>query len=180
MSYVDRHFPGVAGVTVSAATVALLLAGLMLFGGRGGDAPAQALEPFYPEPTDYSVDQAGVLSEEQEKWLNDKLAELDGPRQQIAVVLVKTTAPVSVEEYGIRLAEKWRVGKKDVDNGAILIVATEDRKVRIEVGKGLEGDLTDAEAGRILDEAVVPRLADGDWYAGVMAGAEAISREVSE
>lgn len=98
-----------------------------------------------PDATNYAVDTAGALSEVEIATLNAKLHELDNTSHQIAVVVVSTTGSMSIEEYGIHLAEKWKVGKEGLDNGAIIIIATQDRKVRIEVGKGLEGDIVDFE-----------------------------------
>lgn len=167
--------------TFAVVIFALVLAVMVfLIVGSEGSEPKASAEAFYPEPSNYAVDAAGVLDAKHLKWVNDKLAELDGDRQQLAVVVVKTTAPLGIEEYSIRLAEKWKVGKADMDDGAILVVATEDRKVRIEVGDGLQVDLTDAESGRILDEQVLPQFKKGDWYAGIMAGIVAIKNEVNK
>lgn len=136
-------------------------------------------EAFYPEPTNYAVDAAGVLSTDQLQTLNENLKYMDTDKAQFAVVIVKTTAPLSIEEYGIKLAEKWKVGDVDTDNGAIIILATEDRKVRIEIGYGLEGDINDAAAGAIVDEHMIPELKAGNWYAGITAGLNALAARVN-
>lgn len=135
-------------------------------------------EAMYPEPSNYAVDSAGILSVEQLAELNTKLATMDTDAHQFGVVVVKTTQPLDIEAYSIKLAEKWRVGKEDLDNGAIIVVATEDRKVRIEVGYGLEGDINDAAAGKILDDSMVPLLKQGDWYGAINSGLDALSARV--
>ena len=91
---------------------------------------------------------------------------------QVAVLLVPATAPETIEQFGIRVAEKWKLGRKGVDDGAILIVAKEERKLRIEVGRGLEGVLPDAVAKRIIADDIVPRFKQGDFNAGVNAGVD--------
>jgi len=91
---------------------------------------------------------------------------------QIAVLIVPTTQPEEIEQYGIRVADQWKLGRKGVDDGAILIVAKDDRRVRIEVGRGLEGALPDAIANRIVDEAIAPRFKLADYDGGVEAGVE--------
>jgi len=132
-------------------------------------------EVFYPEATNYAVDTSGVLTADQLATLNTKLGAIQG--KEIGVAVVKTTAPLSIEEYGIKLAEKWKVGNADLDNGAIIIIATEDRKVRIEVGYGLEGDINDAKAGRIIDNHMLPSLKKGDWYGAIVGGIDGINAE---
>ena len=130
---------------------------------------------FYPEPTNYLVDSAEVLIGDEGIKLS--LEEFD-QIAQIAVVTVKTTQPLTIEEYAIKLAEKWKVGYKGLDNGAILLIAVEDRKLRIEVGRGLEGSLTDIEAKAIIDDVIVPYLKEDKWDEGVRAGVEAIKQEI--
>ena len=130
---------------------------------------------FYPEPTNYLVDSAEVLIGDEGITLS--LKEFD-QIAQIAVVTVKTTQPLTIEEYAIKLAEKWKVGYKGLDNGAILLIAVEDRKLRIEVGRGIEGSLTDIEAKTIIDKVIVPYLKEGKWDEGVTAGVETIKQEI--
>ena len=134
---------------------------------------------FYPEPTNYVVDAAGALSQATIDSLNAELKTFDG-KAQIAVAVVKTTAPFTIEEYGIKLAEKWKVGYQGKDNGIIIILATEDRKVRIEVGKGLEGDIPDAVAGRIIDEAMIPSLKISNWDAAIVYGVQALKIKLTK
>lgn len=131
---------------------------------------------FYPEPTGYVVDQAGILSDATEKELSSQLKAFDS-KAQVAVLTVKTTGPLSIEEYGIKLAEKWKVGYKGKDNGVIFLVASEDRKMRVEVGRGLEGDITDSEAAHVID-AVRPFYKDGKWDQGTKEAVNLITKEI--
>jgi uncharacterized protein len=89
---------------------------------------------------------------------------------QLAVLIVPTTKPETIEEYSIRVAEQWKLGRKGVDDGAILLVAKDDRAVRIEVGYGLEGALPDVIAARITDQVIVPRFRAGDFVGGINEG----------
>lgn len=132
-----------------------------------------------PESTGYVVDQAGVLTEETKTKVESTLKALD-QTAQVAVVTVKTTQPWDEKQYAIKLAEKWKPGYKGKDNGVIFLIVTDDRKVRIEVGRGLESVITDSKAGQILDDSVVPFLKSNDWNGGVVAGVEAISKEVNK
>jgi uncharacterized protein len=88
------------------------------------------------------------------------------------VLLVPTTQPETIEQYGIRVAEAWKLGRKGVDDGALLLVAKDDRALRIEVGYGLEGAVPDAIAKRIVEETITPRFREGDFYGGVSAGVD--------
>ena len=136
-------------------------------------------EISYPEPIGYVVDTANVLSAETEATLTQILTELDSTAQ-VAVVTVETTQPQDEKQYAIELAERWKPGYEGKDNGVIFLIVTKDRKVRIEVGKGLESVLNDSKAGRILDDSVVPHLKNNDWDNGALSGVEAIKREVTK
>jgi uncharacterized protein len=89
---------------------------------------------------------------------------------QIAVLIVPSTQPESIEQYSIRVVEQWRLGRRRVDDGALLIVAKNDRNTRIEVGYGLEGALNDAVCARIIREIITPRFRQGDFYGGITDG----------
>jgi uncharacterized protein len=95
------------------------------------------------------------------------------------VLIVPTTQPEPIEEYSIRVVDQWKLGRKGVDDGALLLVAKDDHKVRIEVGRGLEGVLTDALSNRILDETIKPAFRRGDLYGGIDAGLEQMMKLVS-
>src|SRR5262249_44774210 len=94
-----------------------------------------------------------------------KLATLQTKKgSQVAMLIVPTTQPEAIEQYSIRVVEQWKLGRKGVDDGALLIVAKNDRKLRIEVGRGLEGAIPDAIARRIVAEVIAPRFREGDFY----------------
>lgn len=119
------------------------------------------------------VDTTGTLSTEQQAALIQKLREFEAAKgSQIAVLLVQTTQPEAIEQYALRVAENWKIGRKNVDDGAILVVALQDRALRIEVGYGLEGALTDITSKRIIEEIIVPQFRQGDFAGGVVAGVD--------
>ena len=121
------------------------------------------------------IDQTGTLSSSEVASLDQVLSAFEKKKgSQLAVLIVKTTAPESIEQYGIRVADQWKLGRKKIDDGAILIIAKADRTLRIEVGYGLEGVLTDATSKRIIDDIIVPRFKQQDFYGGVVAGVQAI------
>jgi uncharacterized protein len=126
-----------------------------------------------PALTGRVVDQTGTLSSSEQADLSGTLADFEKRKgSQIAVLIVPTTQPESIEQFSIRVAEAWKIGRSKVDDGAILVVAKNDRKLRIEVGYGLEGALTDATTKRIIDEIIAPRFKSGDFAGGITAGAE--------
>lgn len=123
------------------------------------------------------TDLAGTLSEAERRDLESRLAAFEERRgTQIAVLLVPTTKPEEIEQYSIRVAEAWKIGRKGVDDGLIVIVAKDDRRVRIEVGYGLEGAIPDSVAKRVIEEKIVPRFRAGDFYGGLRDGLEALMR----
>ncbi|MGD0491867.1 MAG: YgcG family protein [Steroidobacteraceae bacterium] len=126
-----------------------------------------------PPLTGRVIDLTGTLSGSAVNRIEGELAGLEATKgSQIAVLIVPTTQPEEIEQYGIRVADQWKLGRKGVDDGAILIVAKDDRRARIEVGYGLEGALPDAIANRILDETITPHFKLGDYDGGVEAGVE--------
>jgi uncharacterized protein len=119
------------------------------------------------------VDQTATLSSGDIASLTQSLQSLEARKgSQVAVLIVPTTAPETIEQYSIRVAEAWKIGRKKVDDGALLVVAKDDRKLRIEVGYGLEGALNDVTAKRIIDEVITPRFRTGDFAGGISAGVE--------
>jgi uncharacterized protein len=117
------------------------------------------------------VDQTGTLSSGDIASLTQTLKDFETRKgSQIAVLIVPTTAPEAIEQYSIRVAEAWKIGRKKIDDGAILVVAKDDRKLRIEVGYGLEGALTDVTSRRIIDEVITPKFRSGDFAGGISAG----------
>ena len=134
----------------------------------------------YPKYSSYVNDFANVLQENTEQALNTKLSDFDKKTtNQIAVVTVETTEPETIEEYSINLAEEWKPGQKGKDNGVILLFAMEDRKMRIEVGRGLEGELTDVESKHILDDTIRPEFKAGIIDSGVTKGVDAVIFAIS-
>lgn len=125
------------------------------------------------------TDLTGTLSAGERTALEETLAAFEQRKgSQIAVLIVPTTSPETVEQYALRVAESWKLGRKGVDDGALLLVAKDDRTLRIEVGYGLEGVIPDAVAKRIISEIVVPRFRAGDFAAGIRAGVEQMIRLV--
>jgi uncharacterized protein len=121
------------------------------------------------------TDLTGTLTPDQIATLEQRLREFEAAKgSQIAVLLVPTTQPETIEQYSIRVAEKWRLGREGVDDGVLLVVAKEDRAVRIEVGYGLEGALPDVLANRITDQVLVPSFRSGDFYGGVASAIDRI------
>src|SRR5260221_9883439 len=119
------------------------------------------------------VDQTGTLSSGAIDSLQQTLRAFEARKgSQIAVLIVPTTEPESIEQYSLRVAETWKIGRKKIDDGALLVVAKDDRKLRIEVGYGLEGALTDVTSKRIIDEIITPRFRSGDFTGGVSPGVE--------
>ncbi len=125
------------------------------------------------------IDQTKTLTSEQLRTLDQKLREIEARKgSQVAVLMVPTTKPEEIEQYAIRVADKWKLGRKKVDDGVILLIAKNDRAVRIEVGYGLEGALTDAMSKRIIDGAIIPRFKQQDFYGGILAGVDQIGRVI--
>jgi uncharacterized protein len=128
-----------------------------------------------PPLTGRIVDQTATLSSEASARLDQKLRAFETRKgSQIAILLVPTTQPETIEQYSIRVAEQWKIGRKKIDDGAILIVAKIDRKLRIEVGYGLEGVLTDVTARRIIDEVITPKFKNSDFTGGIEDGIDRI------
>lgn len=129
-----------------------------------------ASEVALPTLTERVTDLTGTLSAADKAGLTASLATLEKDKgAQIAIVLLPTTQPESIEQFGIRLAEAWKIGRKGVDDGVIVIVAKDDRKMRIEVGYGLEGAIPDAIAKRIVAEQMAPHFRQGDFAGGLQS-----------
>jgi len=154
------------------ATLRALVAFGLLAGAAAG---VRAAETLPPPPTAYFNDYAGLVSAADAQRLDAKLREFAAQTStQVVVTVFKSLPSPSLEDFTIRAAESWRVGRKDWDNGAVLFVFVDERKMRIETGYGLEGALPDQLAGRILDEQVRPRFRAGDWTGGLEAGIDGI------
>jgi uncharacterized protein len=138
-------------------------------------ASAAVADVAVPPLTGRVVDQTGTLSSGDIDSLTQTLKALELRKgSQVAVLIVPTTQPETIEQFSIRVAEAWKIGRKKIDDGALLVVAKDDRKLRIEVGYGLEGALTDVTAKRIIDEIITPKFRSGDFAGGISAGIDRI------
>ena len=144
-------------------------------------AIGRAAEPVaLPALTTRVTDLTATLDATQRGRLEAQLAAIDrSGRAQIAVLLLPTTQPETIEQFGIRLAEAWKIGRKGADNGLIVIVAKGDRKMRIEVGYGLEGLIPDAIAKRIIAERMATAFKQGDFFGGLRAAVEGLEQAMS-
>lgn len=132
-----------------------------------------------PPLTGRVTDQTATLTAEQKAALEQTLQAFEVRKgSQLAVLIVPTSAPETIEQYAMRVAEQWKLGRKKVDDGAILVVAKNDRALRIEVGYGLEGVLNDAASKRIVSEIITPRFKQEDFYGGITAGVDQIIRVI--
>ena len=148
-----------------------LLAGLIL--GLTCSSSFALEVPARPEGR--VTDQTRTLSSDEIAALERKLSNFEQETSnQIAVLLIPSLEDDSLEDYSIRLAEKWKIGQKEKNNGAILLIVKDDRKIRIEVGYGLEGALPDALSGAIIRNEIAPRFKAGQFYQGIEAGVDAI------
>lgn len=139
-------------------------------------SPVQADVPV-PSLTARVTDLTATFSAAQQQALEKSLFDFEQRKGvQIAVLLVPTTAPETIEQYSIRVVDQWRLGRKGVDDGLLLLVAKNDRTLRIEVGYGLEGVVPDAVANRVINEIIVPRFRDGDFVGGIQAGVDRLMR----
>ena len=137
---------------------------------------AAVAEVAVPPFTQWVTDVAGALNPQEKAALETRLAAFAAAKgAQVAVLIVASTEDEPIEGYALRVAEAWKLGRKGIDDGALLVVAKDDRHLRIEVGYGLEGALPDAIAKRIIAETIVPHFKLGNFFAGVNAGVERIS-----
>jgi uncharacterized protein len=142
----------------------------------GWVAPALALVAV-PPLTGRVVDQTGTLSSGDIASLTQTLRDLETRKgSQIAILIVPTTDGEAIAPFALRVAEAWKIGRKKIDDGALLVIAKNDRHLRIEVGYGLEGALNDVTTKRIIDEVITPKFKSGDFAGGVSAG---ISRMIA-
>ena len=150
----------------------VLLAGLLCAAGLA----AQELQPV-PALEARVTDLTGTLTAAQQADLEQKLAAFEQRKgSQIALLMVQSTQPEAIEQYSLRVAEAWKLGRDKPDDGVLLLVAMKDRAMRIEVGYGLEGALPDITAKRIISDTITPLFRQGDIYGGVSAGLQQIMR----
>ena len=135
---------------------------------------AQSLQPI-PPLSARVIDQTATLTDSQRRALEDKLAAFERERgSQVVVLLVRTTAPEDIADYTQRLGDAWKIGRKAVGDGVLLVVAKDDRTLRIATAKAVEGAIPDLIAHRIIDGAITPRFKQGDFHAGLDAGVDQI------
>jgi len=140
-----------------------------------GAVPVVQAQPSVPVLTGRVVDRAEILSPTTEATLTARLARHEAATSnQVAVLTIASLEGAAIESFSLRVAETWGLGTAAHDNGVLLLVARDDRALRIEVGRGLEGSLTDVVSGRIIRGVVVPRFRAGDYEGGVASGVEAI------
>lgn len=144
-----------------------------------GHAHAQQFKPVPPLRARVT-DEIGMLTPDQRQKLEGVLADYEAKTgSQIAVLLVSSTEPEAIEQYSIRVADAWKLGRKGVDDGVLLLVAKNNpkalRRLRIEAGRGVQGVLTDAQSKRILEDTIAPHFRQQDWYGGLVAGVGAIA-----
>lgn len=148
---------------------------LLLFAGP----PAGAQQAVIPALNARVTDTTGTLDAAAVARIEAPLAGLEREKgAQIAVLIVPSTAPESIEAYAVRAFEQWKLGRQGVDDGVLLLVAKDDRNVRIEVGYGLEGAIPDVTAYRVIQEYLVPRLREGDFAGGIEAAVGVLAKLV--
>ncbi len=141
---------------------------------------AARAEVAVPALQERVTDLTGTLDAQQVRTLEARLAKFEQQKgAQLAVLIVPNTQPETIEQYSIRVAEAWKLGRKGVDDGAILLVAKDDHAVRVEVGYGLEGVMPDAIAKRITDDVVIPYFKRGEFYGGIDAGLSAMMQVIN-
>ena len=160
----------------------LWLATVMLLAALGwGSTPARAQSTGLPIPalTTRVMDQTGTLTAAQTQALEGKLAGLEqSTGSQVVVLIVPTTAPEDIAAYGWRVADQWKIGRKDVGDGVLLLVAKQDRTVRIEVSKTLEGAIPDLAASQIIQGSLVPAFRKGDYAGGLNAAVDQLAARI--
>ncbi len=159
--------------------VRTVILAFMLCWAFAGAAFVARADVAVPPLTGRVVDLTGTLSSDRAAALDQKLKAFEDRKgSQVAVLIVPTTQPETIEQYSLRVVEQWKLGRKKVDDGVLLIVARNDRKLRIEVGYGLEGALNDATAKRIIDEIIAPKFRSGDFAGGISDGVDRILKVI--
>jgi len=160
------------GLAAPPAFARVLLAAALLLAGL----PLAAQQPV-PRLTGRVVDLTSTLTGSERAALEQKLAALEQRKgSQVAVLMVKSTQPEAIEQFSLRVAEAWQIGRGKTDDGVVVVVAKDDRRMRIEVGYGLEGAVPDALAKRIIAEQMTPHFRDGDYAGGLNAGIDALAK----
>ncbi|MFA5929034.1 MAG: TPM domain-containing protein [Candidatus Margulisiibacteriota bacterium] len=157
--------------------IRVLFFGLVLFGLASCLTGAEPL----PQASGYVTDLGNVISSEQQQKITALLTELEQKTgAEVAVVTIKSLGEADIDAYANDLFKKWGIGKKGKDNGVLLLVALEERKVRIETGYGIEGVITDGTAGAIRDQYMLPAFKQGDFGQGLYLGASAVASLIAK
>lgn len=156
----------------------LLVAALLALASLAGALPAGVrAEVPVPALKARVTDLTGTLGAPQKADLESRIAAYEARRgSQIAVLILPTTKPEEIEQYSMRVAEAWKIGRKGIDDGLLVTVAKDDRRVRIDVGYGLEGAIPDSVASRVIEERIVPRFREGDFHGGLRDGVDQLIR----
>jgi uncharacterized protein len=156
---------------------------LLVLTGCGTSAPAKPVAPAgydFPTLSDRVVDAANLIPASSRSLLSDRLAKLEKDTgHQFVVVTVTGLGGHTIEDYGVTMLRSWGIGRKGINDGVMLIVAPNERKVRIEVGYGLEKALRDEEAKTIIDTAILPAFRAGDYPRGIAVGVDGVIREIT-
>lgn len=153
----------------------IILTGLLIF-----FAVCVSADIDFPKPTGFVNDFANILTDAEEDVLKGITEELEGKTTaELSIVTLDTVKPLTIEEYSVRLFEKWGIGKKDKDNGVLVLVAVDDREIKIEVGYGLEGVLPDGLCGEIIRRSIIPAFKNGRYGSGIIAGVNEIAGVIS-
>lgn len=156
----------------------LVFAWLVLVPLSSGLVRAQAVQPV-PSLTARVMDETGMLDASQVQALEAKLAQFEAERgAQIVVLIVATTAPEDIAAYAFRVADEWKIGRRHIGDGVLMVVAKDDRRVRIEVARALEGAIPDLAAFHIIDRAITPAFRKGDFAGGLNAGVDALMARI--
>ncbi len=132
-----------------------------------------------PPLTTHVTDLTSTLNNTQQLELENQLKTLEARKgSQLALLIIPTTHPETIEQYALRVVEKWKIGRSNVDDGVLLLIAKNDRTIRIEVGYGLEGALNDAVSKQIISNIITPRFQQNDFYGGIQAGIQSIIRVI--
>ncbi|MGT2427788.1 TPM domain-containing protein [Cupriavidus basilensis] len=175
------HLPERSGWTAAMLALMLWLGALLAPPAMAAGDGFVAVPPLTQRVTDLT----GTLSASQRGALENVLAEYEQQRgSQIFVLMVPTTEPEPIDAYSIRVADAWRAGRKGIDDGVILLIAKDNppglRKMRLEVGRGVQGSLTDAMSKRILQDVMAPHFRQNDFYGGIAAGVSAIQATIDK
>lgn len=139
-----------------------------------------AAEVPVPPLSGHVIDQTATLTPGEQAALEQMLSAFETQKgSQLAVLIVPTTSPEAIEQYSMRVVEQWQLGRKKVDDGALLLIAKDDRNMRIEIGYGLEGALTDATCKRIISDTITPYFKRGDYNGGITAGLNQIMQVIA-